>query len=158
MSLAERYKNLRCFNMGIGMESTLLPYQDWTAELLHLRSCTMSLLFPDIDFDMGFLMYFRYVMGLGLNIDSQGVCLLLEKDYGPDLKTHSSPEPLGNGWLTLKSGKRTRLRSRRTKQPYEREYQCLIVVQCFCVMFFLQSYAQDGKNWSDNACYVYRHN
>ena len=48
MSLAERYKNLRCFKMGIGMESTLLPYQDWTAELLHLRSCTMSLLFPDI--------------------------------------------------------------------------------------------------------------
>jgi hypothetical protein len=85
MSLAERYKNLRCFQMGIGMESTLLPYQDWTAELLHLRSCTMSLLFPeDIDFDMECLMYFRYVMGLGLSIDSQGVCVLLEKDYGPD--------------------------------------------------------------------------
>ena len=29
-------------------------------------------------------------MGLGLNIDSQGECLLLEKDYGQDLKTHSS--------------------------------------------------------------------
>ena len=45
----------------------------------------MSLIFPeDIDFDMECLMYFRYLMVLGLNIDNQGVCVLLEKDYGPD--------------------------------------------------------------------------
>jgi hypothetical protein len=91
MSLVGRHKNLRCFKMEMGMESTLIPYQDWTAELLHLHSCTKSLLLPEeIDFDMECLMYFRYGMGLGLNIDSQGVCLLLNKDklaiapYGPD--------------------------------------------------------------------------
>jgi hypothetical protein len=78
MNLAERYNILRCFKMEIRMESTLLPYQTWTAELLHLRSCTKSLLLPD--YDMECLMYFLNLMGLGLNIDSQGVCVLLETD------------------------------------------------------------------------------
>jgi hypothetical protein len=81
VSLAERYASLRCFRMETGMESTLIPYQDWTAELLHLYSCTKSVLSPDdIDFDMECFLYFRYVLGLGLNIDSQGVCVTLDKD------------------------------------------------------------------------------
>ena len=40
VSLAERYESFRCFRMETGMESTLIPYQDWTTELLHLHSCT----------------------------------------------------------------------------------------------------------------------
>ena len=28
MNLAERYKSFRCFKMEMGMESTLIPYQD----------------------------------------------------------------------------------------------------------------------------------
>ena len=81
VSLAERYESFRFFRMETGMESTLIPYQDWTAEVLHLRICTKSLLLPeDIDFDMEYLMYFRYVMSLVFNIDSQGVCVLSDKD------------------------------------------------------------------------------
>ena len=44
----------------------------------------------DIDFDMECLLYFRYVSGLGLNVDSQGVCVTADKDkrafppYGPE--------------------------------------------------------------------------
>ena len=90
-NLAERYKHLGCFKMEMGMEPMLIPYQDWMSELLHLLSCTKSILSPeDIDFDMACLMYFQYVMGLGFIIDSQGVCVLLAKDklafppYGPD--------------------------------------------------------------------------
>jgi hypothetical protein len=53
--------------MEKGMESTLTPFQNWTVELLHLRSRTTSSLLPaDIDFGMGCLLYFRYVMGLVL--------------------------------------------------------------------------------------------
>jgi hypothetical protein len=73
------------------MESTLIPYQNWTAELLHLHRCTKSVLLPDdIDFDMECFLYFHYVLGLGLNIDSQGVCVNLDKakqafpSYGSD--------------------------------------------------------------------------
>ena len=91
MSLTERYENFRCFRMETEMESTLIPYQDWTAELLHLHSCTKSVLLPDDrDFDMECFLYFLYVLGLGLNIDSQGVWVTLDKDkrdfspYGPD--------------------------------------------------------------------------
>ena len=91
MKLAERYKDIRCFKMEMGMESALIPYQDWTAELLHLHSCTKNGLLPaDIDFVIEYFLNFRYVLGVGLNIDSQGVCVLLDKDtrafppYEPD--------------------------------------------------------------------------
>ena len=91
MSLAERYDSFRCFRMETGMESTLIPYQDWSAVLLHLHSCTKNVLLPDdIDYDMKCLLYFRFVLGLGLNVDSQSVCVTLDKDkrafppYGPD--------------------------------------------------------------------------
>ena len=91
MNLAERYKSFCCFKIEMGIDSTLIPYQDWTVELLHLHSCTKSVLLPDdIDYDMECFLYFRYVLGLGSNIDSQGVCVQLNKDlrdfppYGPD--------------------------------------------------------------------------
>jgi hypothetical protein len=113
MNLAERYKSFRCFKMEIGMESTLIPYQSWTAELLHMPA--------DIDFDMECLLFFQFVMGLGLNIDSHGVCVLLDKTkrsfppYGPDWRTDSSPEPLGKGWLTLISGKKNQTKNQKDK-------------------------------------------
>ena len=79
MNLAERYESSCCFRMETEIESTLIPYQDWTAELLHLHSCTKSVLLPDdIDYDMECFLYFRYVLGLGSNIDSQGVRVKLK--------------------------------------------------------------------------------
>ena len=91
MNLAERYESFQCFKRETEMESTLIPYQDWTAELQHLQSCTKNvLLLADIDFDIACFLYFRNVLGLGLIIDSQGVCVKLDKDkrdhrpYGPD--------------------------------------------------------------------------
>ena len=46
----------------------------------------------------------------------------------------SSPKPLGKGWLTLISGKRTSLRSGSAEQQNDEGYQCLTAVMCFCVM------------------------
>ena len=91
VNLAERYESLRCFKRETGMESTLIAYQDWTAELQQRQSCmTNELILDDIDFDIACFLYFRKVLGLCLNIDSQGVCMKLDKDkryyppYGPD--------------------------------------------------------------------------
>ena len=75
VSLAERYESFRCFRMETGMESTLIPYQDWTTELLHLRSCAERELLDDIDYDMKCFLYFCLVLGVGVNIDSQGACV-----------------------------------------------------------------------------------
>ena len=73
------------------METTLISYQDWTAELQQRQSCmTNELTLDDIDFDIACFLYFQNVLGLGSNIDSQGVCVNLDKDerdyppYGPD--------------------------------------------------------------------------
>ena len=91
VNLAERYESFRGFKRETGMESTLISYQDWTAEIQHLQSCTKKAsLLADIDFDTACFLYFRNVLGLGLNIDSKGVCVKLDKDerdyppYGPD--------------------------------------------------------------------------
>ena len=90
VSLAERYESFRCFRMETGMESTLIPYQDWTTELLQLNSCMKGESPDDIDYDMKCFLYFRSVMGVGVNLDSQGACVRLDKDersfppYGPD--------------------------------------------------------------------------
>ena len=90
-NLAERYKDIRGFKMEMGMESNLLPYHDWTEHLIRLRSLLTSSLLPEyIDFDMECILYFRYAMGLGLNVDSQGVCEILVTEqrafppFGPD--------------------------------------------------------------------------
>ena len=73
------------------MESPLISYQDWTAEIQHLQSCMKKeSLLADIDFDTACFLYFRNVLGSGLNIDSKGVRVKLDKDkrdyppYGPD--------------------------------------------------------------------------
>ena len=91
MNLAERYERLRCFKRETGMESTLIAYRDWTAELQQRQSCmTNDLILDDIDFDIACFLYFQNVLGLGSNIDSQGECVKLNKDqryfppYGPD--------------------------------------------------------------------------
>ena len=90
MNLAERYESLRCFKRETGMESTLITYQDWTAELQQRQSCMNELIMDDIDIDTACLLYFRTVLGLGSNIDSQGECVKLNKDlrnfppYEPD--------------------------------------------------------------------------
>ena len=76
MNLAERYESFRGFKRETGMESPLISYQDWTAEIQHLQSCTkMESLLADIDFDTACFLYFRNVLGLGANIDSKGVCV-----------------------------------------------------------------------------------
>ena len=50
MNLAERYESFRYFKRETGMESRLISYQDWTAELQHLQSCTKNeILLADID-------------------------------------------------------------------------------------------------------------
>ena len=41
---------------------------------------TNELILDDIDFDIACFLYFRNVLGLGLNIDSKGVCVKLDKD------------------------------------------------------------------------------
>ena len=51
---------------------------------------TNELILDDIDFDIACFLYFRNVLGLGINIDSQGACVNLNKElrdfppYGPD--------------------------------------------------------------------------
>ena len=63
------------------MESTLISYQDWTAELQHRQSdMKKELILDDIDFDIACFLYFQNVLGLGFNIDSQGVCEKLDKE------------------------------------------------------------------------------
>ena len=91
MNLAERYESFRGFKRETGIESPLISYQDWTAELQHRQSCMKKeLILDDIDFDIACFLYFRNVLGLGSNIDSQGECVNLNKDlrdfppYGPD--------------------------------------------------------------------------
>ena len=91
VNLAERYESFRGFKRETGMESTLISYQDWTAELQHRQSCMKKeLILDDIDFDIACFLYFRNVLGLGSSIDSQGECVNLNKDlrdfppYGPD--------------------------------------------------------------------------
>ena len=57
MNLAERYESFRYFKRETGMESRLIAYQDWTAELQHLQSCTKNeILLAEIDFDIAFEM------------------------------------------------------------------------------------------------------
>ena len=91
MNLAERYESLRGFKREMGMESTLISYQDWMAELQHRQSyMKKELILDDIDIATSCLLYFRTVLGLGSNIDSQGECVKLNKDlrnfppYEPD--------------------------------------------------------------------------
>jgi hypothetical protein len=90
VNLAERFESLRCFKRETGMVATLITYQDWTAELQHRQSCVNELIMDDINFDTACFLYFRNVLGLGSNIDSQGECVQLNKDlrdfppYEPD--------------------------------------------------------------------------
>ena len=45
MNLAGRYEIFLCFKRETEMRSTIIPYQDGTAELQHLQSCTKNVLF-----------------------------------------------------------------------------------------------------------------
>ena len=81
VNLAERYESFRGFKRETGMKSTLISYPDWMAELQHRQSCMKKeLILDEIDFDIACFLYFRKVLRLGSNIDSQGVCVNLDKD------------------------------------------------------------------------------